>query len=153
MDNEKDIIIKYACKYRDAIIEARNNNSFLKWPMNRFPYGCCDDASDLLAQYLLSNNIYTKKVYGVYRDDDLEHTCSHVWLKYKDLILDITGDQFKYCDYLLNYDIPVYVDHMDEFHKLFKIDKIECNKGINGLGEASHQRMWDLYNTIINYLD
>jgi len=56
------------------------------------------------------NNIISVRVCGTYRDGNPENTQSHVWLLTDNhIIIDITGDQFKYNPDLLNYRKTVYV--------------------------------------------
>ena len=56
-----------------------------------------------------------------YYDD--EGVQSHAWLELSDgVIVDITGDQFKYDKVFLNYNVPVYVGKMDAFHALFDVE-------------------------------
>lgn len=81
-------IRKLCIDIRDAIIklepEELPNSSFLL----RFPYGCCGDASNLLAKYLRDNNIESEYVWGMRGEQ------SHAWLESGELIIDITADQF-----------------------------------------------------------
>ena len=67
--------------------------------MSNFPRGCCDDASDLLAYYLLEKyNIHTEQGNGVYCDDNPEHTTNHAWLIVNgESYIDITATQFMFC--------------------------------------------------------
>lgn len=87
--------MKKAEKIRELSMELRNaitkmepdelpNSSFLL----RFPYGCCGDASNLLAKYLRENNIECEYVWGMRGEQ------SHAWLECSDLMIDITADQF-----------------------------------------------------------
>jgi hypothetical protein len=88
-----------ATKYRYAIDKALVKGEFINdSSFDRFPLGCCGDASDLLAQYLLDNGINTYYVCGNYYSKDYItwNTQSHAWLMTEDrIIIDITGDQFK----------------------------------------------------------
>ena len=80
-------------QFRVAIDVAKDEGEFYKKPpFDIFPCRCCGDASDLLAQFLLENNIRTLYVQGTYR----KTMHSHAWLLAEDkIIIDITGDQFK----------------------------------------------------------
>ena len=56
------------------------------------------------------------------------------------LIIDITGDQFE------DYDIPVYVGKIDNFHRSFKLVAAHDYEGMNG------GRLFGLYQKIKEYL-
>lgn len=56
------------------------------------------------------------------------------------LIIDITADQFD------DYDIPVYVGHLDEFHQSFEFNEASDYDGLN------NGRLCDLYEKIERYL-
>lgn len=57
------------------------------------------------------------------------------------LIIDITGDQF------VDYDIPVYVGYLDQFHKTFNFNQAHDYDGLND------GRLCGLYRTISAYLE
>lgn len=144
-------------QFRDAIDKAKKAGEFEKDSIfSRFPRGCCGDASDLLAEFLLRKGIRTDYVCGTYYYYDEEHNSqSHAWLFSKDnVIIDITGDQFKDDSTFLNYDIPVYIGEEDDFHKLFDEEDrdIHIHYGIGALGGMCQYRLWDLYERIIKYI-
>ena len=65
-----------ATQFRDAIEAAWDAGEFeRKDRLSGFPRGCCDDASDLLAQFLLDNGIRTRIIYGTHRDGSFEIRC------------------------------------------------------------------------------
>jgi hypothetical protein len=147
-----------AKKYRIAIDKALEAREFDRdITFCRFPHGCCGDASDLLAQYLLFNGIKTYYVVGNhYFDDPEEGTQSHAWLLTEDdTIIDITGDQFVNNSTFLNYNVPVYIGLMDEFHELFVVKErdVHENKGLEALGSGCLLRLHNLYCTINKYID
>ena len=115
-----DHIIRLAVQFRDAIDAARDAGEFKgDFSFNSFPRGCCGDASDLLAQFLLENGIKTYYVCGTYRNGSFDGIQSHAWLKTENnVIVDITGDQFKNNPTLMNYDKPVYVGGKNRFQEL-----------------------------------
>lgn len=153
MDNLK----RLAENFRIAIDKAKNEGEFKNdLIFYDFPSGCCGDASDLLAEFLLRKGIQTTYVGGTFyynnEECDLQ---SHAWLFTKDhTIIDITGDQFKYDSALLNYDIPVYVGEEDDFHKLFEEEDrdIHIHDGISALGDGCQYRLWKLYQKILKYI-
>lgn len=149
-------IEQMAYKFRAAIEDAKDNGEFYKLsPFDNFPRACCGDASDLLAEFLLENGIQPRYVCGTYRDDNPENYQSHAWLiTERNIIVDITGDQFKYDRMFLNYNKPVYVGPMDKFHRLFEVRPcdISVHGGIKSLGSGSRKRMYMLYGIIKEYL-
>lgn len=124
-------ILELATKFRIAIESAKNNGRFSADQHFRdFPNGCCGITSELLAKFLMENGIKCKLTYivGTYRDYSLELS-SHAWLKIdNNIIVDITGDQFKYYPVPLNFYENVYVGLYNYFYNLFEIDLEEiCN--------------------------
>jgi len=67
--------------------------------MSNFPKGCCDDASDLFAYYLMEKyNLYTEQGNGIYRDKNPYNKTNHAWLVLdRKLIIDISATQFMFC--------------------------------------------------------
>lgn len=149
-------IVQLATEFREAIDLAFEAGEFDSDIIFRsFPRGCCGDASDLLAQYLLENGIKTTYVCGTYWGEPEENGQSHAWLvtgRYT--IIDITGDQFKRNPTFLNYDNPVYVGRKDKFHGLFEVEDRDVyeHHGINALGSACRPRLWDLYKKTVKYI-
>lgn len=146
-----------ATHFRSAIDTALSEGKFDKdFSFYNFPRACCGDASELLAQYLLSNGIKTYYVCGNYYFDDITmNSQSHAWLWTADrTIIDITGDQFKHDSTFLNYDIPVYVGPKDEFHKLFKVENRDVyeNMGLSALNDMCLPRLSFLYQIIGMYI-
>lgn len=89
--------------------------------MATFPRGCCSYASDLLQRYLFEQGIITYYISGQYGSGwEAE---SHAWLETEDgIIIDITGDQYKYNE--LSISEPVYVGvRTDGFHDKIKLDE------------------------------
>ena len=144
-----DKIYELAKKYRNAIEEAKEEGENIKdVRFCQFPSGCCDDACDLLAQYLLEHGIRTHQVLGAYRDGIFENNTGHAWLIKGKIIIDITGDQFRYDRIFLNFNEPVYVGRENEFYRLFERDRICENIDIK-----SNVRLYNLYKTISKYID
>ncbi len=74
---------------------------------------------------------------------------SHAWVILNGgLIVDITGDQFKDNEEFLDYDIPVYVGKMDDFHRLFSSKQVEHIGGIDCYDEHSRRILRAQYNRI-----
>lgn len=149
-------IVKLAAQFREAIDRAKNEHEFLNDICFRnFPRGCCGDASDLLAHHLLKCGIQTNYICGNYYYDDEDGFQSHAWLELPDgVIVDITGDQFKYNNVFLNYNVPVYVGEMDAFHALFDVKERDVRRSVplEELGDMCYPRLIRLYDIIIEYI-
>ncbi len=76
-DNE---IRQKALEFRGFIESAQNASLFHGDTLDNFPYGCCGEASDLLAQYLKKYGVDT--IYVHYHD--CEDSGGHSWLVVKD---------------------------------------------------------------------
>ena len=84
---------------------------------------------DIVAQYGVKNP--AKEIDQTrYEAEDLQNG----------LIIDITGDQFD------DYDIPVYVGYLDDFHQTFIFNEATDYDGLN------NRRLNDLYKKIGEYL-
>lgn len=147
---------KLVQNFRDAIDEAKANGEFNDdISFHKFPCGCCGDASDLLAEFLLKNDIETYYVCGTYRDGSFDEMQSHAWLKTEDgMIIDITGDQFRYDPNFMNYSKPVYIGEIDAFHRLFEVENrdVKKNYGLKPSENRCQQRLYELYNTIMKHI-
>ena len=143
--------------FRNAIDKAHKAKEFCDDHIFRdFPLGCCGVCSELLGHFLIHNGIETNYVCGNYRDGNFERTQSHAWLETMDgVIIDITGDQFKYDDVFLNYNIPVYIGECDDFHGLFEVHPRDVHKSYELSEEYvfCFQSLKKIYNIIIKYMD
>ncbi len=144
---ENQDIYNIATVFRSAIMAAKDENQF-NWKdrMYNFPAGCCDDACDLLAYYLYATyRIYTRQSIGTYRDAEPYNTTNHAWIIMDDnTIIDITGDQFKYC---AGYAEEVYVGKENSFYRKLERKCIHDNYDI-----TQSERLWNDYNIIMNYM-
>lgn len=154
--------------FRNAIDEAKGAGEFsCDTTFSRFPHGCCGDASDLLAQYLVDNRIQTWYVSGTHypqegtEEQRWEGIQSHAWLTTKDpriteryQVIDISGDQFRNDPEYGHYDASTYVGPMDAFHRLFEVENRDVyeNRGIDTLGGTAIDRLWRLYRIITQRL-
>jgi hypothetical protein len=144
-------IIQLANQFREAIEVAKEERAFYNdIVFCNFPVGCCGDTCDLLGQFLLDNDIKIYYVRGTYRDGLFEHMQTHAWLLTDNQnIIDITGDQFRYTPYLLNYNKSVYVGLENDFYRLFEIDSIVVCNGIGSLGDGLSYADFDGHNLVI----
>lgn len=140
-------------QFRNAIECAKENNEKDELHFfQRFPSGCCGDASDLLAQYLFDNGIKTFQVRGDCYEPDGQLQ-SHAWLSTEDgIIIDITGDQFKYNKIYNFFDIPVYVGYESDFHKMFEERDFFHNAELSKIDGIAQYRLNNLYHKIMKYL-
>lgn len=140
-------IYDIAVSFRSAITAAKNNREFShKDRMSNFPNGCCDDSCDLLAYYLYAKyRIHTKQGNGVYSDNNFYNKTNHAWLIMDDnTIIDITGDQFKFCAV---YTEKVYVGKNNPFYKRLSRKQIMENYDI-----TQDSRLWNDYQIILGYM-
>lgn len=160
-----DHLMKIVKEFRAAIDTAKEEGEFDEdICFHHFPRGCCGDASDLLAQYLLDNNITSWYVCGTHYpkggtdEENWERVQSHAWLTTMDPrcttnynIIDITGDQFCHDPEYGRFNSSVYIGQMDWFHRLFEFSEgdVHENHGIQYLGMIASPRLYILYNTII----
>lgn len=140
--------------FRKAIEAAKRNNEPGEL-FRKFPVGQCDHTSDILAQYLIDNGISSVTyINGTYYYDDNHNSQEHTWLLVNGCVIDITGDQFKYQKELLNYDIPIYIGPMTDFHRLFEINPGGMNEhfGLESQWLYYHKlETW--YKIILQYLE
>ena len=139
--------------FRRAIEFAKANNEpgdfFIK-----FPLGQCGNTSDILAQYLIDNRISSiLYVSGTYYGDDCNNRWAHGWLIAEGLVVDITGDQFKYHKEPLTNDVPVYIGTMTEYYQLFEVgpEGICTHFGLKKQW-SNYCELTDWYKTILKYL-
>ena len=144
-------IIHLAEQFRNAIDIAYENGDFeFDICFRDFPRGCCGDTCDLLGEFLLRHGVKTCYICGCF-----ENGQTHAWLLTDDdIIVDITGDQFKDNFVFLNYNISVYVGKKDKFHDLFEVAPrdVRENVGINVSDGMCASRLRDLYRKIIKYI-
>ena len=142
-----------AAKFRRAIDLAKENGKLNFDDIFRaFPRGCCGDTCYRLGQYLLDHDIASTYVCGNYYYDNPEGRWqSHAWIMVNELIVDITGDQFKFSQDFIYYNLPVYVGKTDAFHELFEVDKRDIHL-LLGLNQVSDFRLNGLYEIIMQYI-
>ena len=145
---------RLSTQFRKAIDTAKNAREFTCAPLSNFPRACCGEVSDLLAQYLLENGIKSIYIAGTYHGEGVDDLQSHAWLEVDGRItIDITGDQFSRNKTFLYFDKPVWCGSRTDFHKLFEIDQVVVENGIDSFPESAARRMWKLYQIICKYLN
>lgn len=134
-------------KFRLAILDAKLDGKFYyKDRMSNFPRGCCDDASDLFAYYLMDEyNLYTEQGNGTYRDKNPYNTTNHAWLVLNSkIIIDITVAQFRFCG---AFSKDIYVGKNISFYQNLDSVKIVKNYDI-----TQSERLWNDYQIIMSYI-
>ncbi len=141
-------IYELSMKFRIAIEKSNNERFFGGDSFASFPSKCCGDTCDLLAQYLLEHGIRTFYVCGTYYGDEFENIQSHAWLITKNnIIIDITGDQFKNKACFHNNDCRVYVGEHNEFYSLFDVAPRDIHEPFD-FYINSNLRLVKIYDTI-----
>ncbi len=172
MYNEAEIykyskIKKAAITFRTAIEDAWAEGLFVGNPLlARFPDGSCGQTSELIGEYLLDSVDDLDYLYYVcgthYPDSDDEEEMfngkqSHAWISignpFEDdsIIVDITGDQFRYNAEYGYFDKAVYVGKRGDFHKLFEVNFRDVYEfhGINGDNLDTQSELYKLYEQIV----
>ena len=156
----EDIIKKLAVIFREAIecaiecgaITTRTTKTTLPY----FPKGCCEIASDLLAQFFLENNIASQCVHGEYCFDYETNKYPHNWLETKEgYIVDITSDQFRNMPGFDDFVLPsCYVSKDRTLHNLFNErmynDGFFC--GLDSYNDEYKKKLEPLYEVILRFI-
>lgn len=140
--------------FRNAIEKAKKDGKFRDTNFARFPVRCCGDCSDLLGEYLLNYGFKTIQISGSYKDDVGEQQ-SHAWLVYKEWIIDITADQFRYNNKFLNFDEKVFVGKDSRLHSMYLEHKLGQFPftGINNYSHMAKKKLLNLYEIITSYIN
>ena len=147
-------IERIAKAFRKAVEIAIINNEKGDY-FERFPYGQCGTTSDMLAQYYIDNGFkHVMYVNGIFNSGSINQGIAHTWLLIDDVIVDITGDQFKEKEYPpIKFDKTVYVGKETDFHKQFDINHGSFHEH-NGL-DSTWFNYYDLkkwYKIILKYI-
>lgn len=138
-------------RFREVMENTRNNGDFRNIsPFHIFPKGCCDLTCDLLAHYLANYDIETYQVNGQCWDEYEECPQNHVWLvlSKSDLIIDITGDQFKNNPFFYNFDKKVHIGTEENMHKKFTKRANESNTSLEGIDTVRRNTLNRAYDII-----
>ena len=85
--------------------------------VSKFPNACCDDASLLLAAFLVDNGYPNSYVIRGSSGGNNSELKSHVWLELNGIQIDITADQFNKYGYNNN---AIILESDNQFLKTFK---------------------------------
>lgn len=147
-------IKKMVLDFRRAIEVAQSNKEPGEF-FRKFPVGQCGNTSDMLAQYFIDNGIEPiTYVNGTYYGNGFEEMQCHTWLEVNRLVIDITGDQFKYYDKPLKNEVSVYVGEMIQYYQIFEIGPGGKHRhlGLNAQWMNYHElKQW--YETILRYME
>lgn len=150
-----------ASRFRRGIEIAHRKKLFRTQPFNRFPNACCNDAPDLLAEYLMDHDLSHKMeyrcVHGHYDYDDFDNKFTHAWLEVNgNIIVDIAADQLQFGNSRIfpqNAFVPCFVGKESDFHSLFEIDNRRDIYGLRCLGDTSYFRLKLIYDTIVKCIE
>lgn len=114
---DRNELLKEVKTFRSALHELVRSGFFFQISIgDRFPAGCCDDSSALLAAYLTDRGLPgALRISGAGggREGELG---SHVWLRLEQFQIDITGSQFE------EYDQPeILIAEQDDFLDTFEL--------------------------------
>lgn len=122
-DSQTKLVRSLANDFRKAIERALEADKLHGTVIASIPIACCGYTSDLLQRYLAEKGIATRYISGTYRDYSINDSQSHAWLELNDgIIVDISGDQFRFEPYPLQNDCPVYCGKLNEFYNRFELD-------------------------------
>lgn len=141
-NSEIDKIQLYACKFRLAIEQC--DRKVLPVYFRDFPRGSCGDTCLLLAKYLQDVGLgIFSYVVDIYQDDQNHYT--HAWLKQRNVIVDITADQFN------DIQQKVIVTTNSNWYKKFYIDS-ETDANLEKYDSYTRAQLLDCYNRISTYI-
>ena len=120
---------------------------------SRFPCGCCGDTCDLLAKFFWQYEIRATYISGTNYVDNPFESQTHAWLLIdREVIVDITGDQFKFKDRFYKFDKEVYVGQNHPFYALFEVAPTRDVREYHSSQFLTH-RLELLYQKIIKYVE
>ncbi|TXH98538.1 MAG: hypothetical protein E6Q75_00975 [Rheinheimera sp.] len=111
-----------------------------------FPNNCCEYTSYLLAKYLHENHY--KKTQMLHGENRYKKNLRHTWLKFGEIDIDITADQFH------STDRTVFVMANSRWHERFNIFRSEIpNINLNHLHEEPKLQLLEDYKNIVSIID
>ena len=148
-----EYIKQLARSFRSAIEKAKQEHDLVGDAVfSRFPCGCCGDTCDLLAHFFWQYKIKAMYISGTnYVDDPFERQ-THAWLLIDgDVIVDITGDQFKFDERFYNFNQEVFVGKKHPFYNLFEVMPERDVREYHS-SQFLTERLELLYQKIIKYI-
>jgi hypothetical protein len=133
---EIDETKRIAANFRKAILKIKDYCPLEG--LKNFPTGSCGDAALLLGHHL--NNLGYEHVLLI---SGYKGNRSHAWIQVKDLIIDITADQFE------GIDEKVTVTQDDKWHREFNGDLRKQRADINAYDGHNRERLRSAYEQII----
>jgi len=122
--SENEIMMNNLLALTKRVRTAFQNASSTDFPgtslsVAKFPGGCCDDSSMLLAAYLSDNGITGAKLIHGSQGGNNAELRSHDWLQIGNVVLDITADQFNDTGYAND---SIICCENSEFHNSFNLE-------------------------------
>lgn len=114
--------------------------------LNAFPIGCCEFSSYLLAKFLIEK-IGVSSLKIVTGENRFKKSQRHIWLKFGEVDIDITANQFP------STDRTVFVDANSDWHKRFSIIDVEIpNPQLTQLNDEARSALLYDYKKILSHL-
>lgn len=155
---DENTLRQLAVEFKTAIEDARVNGEFnyRKWNgsfpkmLIYFPKGCCDIASELLAQYLYEKQKSTLiLVHGEYEDTP------HTWIETEDgYIIDITSGQLQLNVLFEEYYVPeVFTGLERSYYDCFIVTRRYLFQDWNNVKTDYSDNILKAYQSIIKYIE
>jgi hypothetical protein len=150
-------LYELAGNFRQAIEQAVHDGRLTITPFTAYPRGCCDMGSELLAQYLLDNQIVTMMINGKTEKDNSHH----VWLRTDDgITIDITADQFNGQIGMPSYSAPIIIGDEAPIHDVFSDERYSeeplCKERpiyqVKSCPNRRERDLYEAYNILRDYL-
>lgn len=135
MSITKSKLASLAVHFRFLIEKA--DKAKLPVTFRNFPKGCCGDTCLLLIRFLHDNGYKNLQYVAGWNKDQ-----SHAWIKYANIYLDITADQFG--------QDKIIVTEKSEFHERFQIDEIRQDPKIEMYEPSTKMSLLLAYDLILS---
>lgn len=131
--------------FRKSMLKAKRDGYRFEL-LDEFPAGCCEFTSYLLAKFLIERiGISSLKI--ITGENHFKKSQRHIWLRFGEVDIDITADQFS------STDRTVFVDVNSQWHKRFTIIDIEIpNPMLTQLDEEIRSALLHDYQKILSHL-
>ena len=157
-NDEIEKIRKLASEFRAALEKAKKRGELEDYAeLKEFPEGSCGETADLLGEYLMESGIENLWYASGRHYSNMQ---THAWINIgrpfvRDaIIVDITGDQFQDNPEFGNFNCPVYVGKMSDFHRRFEVKQwcVRHFDGIESYDDPTQSRLSEIYAIIEKHL-
>lgn len=140
-------IKELATSFREALEQLRGSLGRLDLNLDRFPNGCCGNVSPILGTFLTARSCGEFELIEGIRGARGIDFRSHAWLRQRELVVDITADQFEEIG-----DTVIVTDH-SPWHDGFS-QQLGCCGDHRSLGnEALTATMEQVYRAILERIE